>query len=320
MRMTRPICLPEKMRRQRFLRFVVSGLAGLMVNACGSSLKKTGSSSITDPGYQGTKHYFGWAEYLSGFMGHETRYDVKHTHDLFTSGFGGDYRGRKLTGSPIDGSDIRNEWDSIRSNFGRDDMYVQYSSGHGYYDGLAVGVRYDEIRDHALSLDARETIVFTMACYSGNLVDSFNERREDWDHYRSDGRNLFVMASSESDDTSSTGPGTDPDEPNGPNGSAGSAFGHALWKALIGYADKRGSNGSASQGNADGKTTLGELIKYTVRKTQQVGGHTPVYTGSYDPDLVIANVPKKAELESVLGSTEQGREELAALRADGMIE
>jgi hypothetical protein len=280
-----------------------------------------GAASITDPDYQGTKHYFGWAEYLSGFMGNETRYDVLHTHDLFTSGFGGTYHGRKLTGRPVDGDDIRSEWASIRENFQRDDMFVQYSSGHGYSDGLGVGVTYDEIRDNALALDARETIVFTMACYSGNLVDSFNSRRTEWENYRAEGRNLFVMASSESDDTSSTGPGRDPDEPNGPNGSAGSAFGHALWKALIGYADRRPQNQlSASTGNGDGQTTLGELISYTVRKTQQVGGHTPVYTGSYDPALVIAKVPTPSELERVLGNSEAGRAELSALRADGLIQ
>lgn len=284
--------------------------------ACGKNPGSANLSSITEPDYTGTKHYFGWGEYLAGFMGNETKYDVQHTHDLFTSGLGGDYEGRKLTVQEFDQDEIQREWNSIRDNFKPEDMYVQYSSGHGYDDGLAVGVRYDEMRDYAMSLNARETIVFTMACYSGNLVDSFDARKREWENHRAEGRTLFVMASSESDDTSSTGPGRDPDEPNGPNGSAGSAFGHSLWKALIGYADRKG-NGMT--GNADGKISLKEIIDFTVKKTQQIGGHTPVFTGSYDPALVIAKVPDAAELEALLGSSEPGRRELAALRADGFL-
>lgn len=300
----------------RFMVASAVSAVALCQTACGKNPRTANLSSITDPDYTGTKHYFGWGEYLSGFMGNETKYDVKHTHDLFTSGLGGDYEGRKLTAQQFDQDDIQREWNSIRGKFKPEDMYVQYSSGHGYDDGLAVGVRYDEMRDYAMSLDARETIVFTMACYSGNLVDSFNARKREWENHRAEGRTLFVMASSESDDTSSTGPGRDPDEPNGPDGSAGSAFGHALWKALIGYADRKG-NGMT--GNADGKISLQEIINFTVRKTQQVGGHTPVYTGSYDPALVIAKVPDAAELEALLGSSEEGRRELAALRADGFL-
>jgi len=300
----------------RFMVASAVSAVALCQTACGKNPRTANLSSITDPDYTGTKHYFGWGEYLSGFMGNETKYDVKHTHDLFTSGLGGNYEGRKLTAQQFDQDDIQREWNSIRGKFKPEDMYVQYSSGHGYDDGLAVGVRYDEMRDYAMSLDARETIVFTMACYSGNLVDSFNARKREWENHRAEGRTLFVMASSESDDTSSTGPGRDPDEANGPDGSAGSAFGHALWKALIGYADRKG-NGMT--GNADGKISLQEIINFTVRKTQQVGGHTPVYTGSYDPALVIAKVPDAAELEALLGSSEEGRRELAALRADGFL-
>ncbi len=286
-------------------------------SGCGKISGPSLLKSITDPDYNGIKHYFGWGEYLTGFMGNETKYDVQHTHSLFTSGLGGDYQGRKLTGHEFNQEDIHREWNTVRDTFKSDDMYVQYSSGHGSDDGLAVGVSYDEMRDYALSLNARETVIFTMACYSGNLVDSFKAKKNEWENHRAEGRTLFVMASSESDDTSSTGPGRDPDEPNGPNGSAGSAFGHALWKALIGYADRKGPG---MTGNADGKISLEEIINFTVKKTQQVGGHTPVHTGSYDPALVIAKVPSPAQLEALLGATDEGRRELAELRADGFID
>ncbi len=86
-------------------------------------------------------------------------------------------------------------------------------------------------------------------------------------------RSLMVMSSSTVAENSSTGPGTDPDQPNSPNGSAGSAFGHALWKALIGYSD------GALDGVKDGFLSLGEIREFTITKTKQVGGHTPDYTG-----------------------------------------
>jgi hypothetical protein len=122
------------------------------------------------------------------------------------------------------------------------------------------------------------------------------------------------MASSKANEESSTGPGRDPDEPNGPNGSAGSAYGHALWKALIGYADKT-SNG----GNGDGVVTLAEVIKYVVADTQREGGHTPIYTGSYDPQLKIAKTPTYAEARRMLEGSVDAESRLQQLVDDQVL-
>jgi hypothetical protein len=87
-------------------------------------------------------------------------------------------------------------------------------------------------------------------------------------------------------------PITGPDEPNGPEGSAGSAYGHSLWKALIGYSD------GYNDGVKDGFISIDEILNFTIWKTQQVGGHTPVYTGSYNPALIMNRVPPKSWLET----------------------
>src|SRR5678816_4426417 len=103
----------------------------------------------------------------------------------------------------------------------------------------------------------------------------------------------MVLASSRPEEESSTGPHTDEDEPNGPDGSAGSAFGHALWKALIGYSD------GYVDGVKDGFISLGEIRDFSIKKTLDVGGHTPVYTGAYNPSLIMNKVPSKEFLESL---------------------
>jgi hypothetical protein len=183
-------------------------------------------------------------------------------------------------------------------------MYVQYSSGHGSETGLAVGTSYKEMAKFVTSIPVREAIVFTMACHSGGLVEEIDKLKSNWENWGEYGRTLFVFASSQRSELSSTGPGTDPKESNGPNGSAGSAFGHALWKALSGEAD--GFNGSVK----DGLLSLGEIKDFTIKKTQSIGGHTPVFTGVFDPNLIMNQVPSESEIRQLLNTisiSKQGR-------------
>ncbi len=257
--------------------------------------------SLTSADYSGKKYYFGWGAAGQGdpsMMHNEVKYDVLHTHDIFTKNYGGGYQGDKLIGPNTSGSQIKGAWDSLKSQMGPQDMYVQYSSGHGMPTGLAVGVNYNQMRDAALSFNAKEVIILTMACHSGGLVDAFNAKKDVWGNWQAQGRTLFVLASSLKSETSSTGPGTDGDQPGGPNGSAGSAFGHALWKSLIGYAD------GYVDGVKDGFLSLEEIREHTIAKTKKVGGHTPVATGSYHGALVMNRVPPKSVLERFERGTE----------------
>lgn len=265
--------------------------------------------SITDPDYVGKKYYVGFGDQLSGSMGNEVKYDVAHTHDIFTESIGGNYIGKKVIGKA---QELRDYWKQLGDMMTWNDMFIQYSSGHGSHSGLAFGVSYDAIRDNALAYPAKEVIVFIMSCYSGNLVESFNKKKDLWKDWQVNGRTLFVLASSKPSEESSTGPGTDSDEPNGPSGSAGSAFGHALWKALIGYADA----------NKDGLLTLGEIETYTIKRTKEVGGHTPVVTGTYSPDLVMAKVPPKEWVDSLLSTEGLSDEEITqrVLEMDNTLE
>ena len=245
------------------------------------------SRSLTGPDFSGRKYYLGFGDYLSGFMGNEVKYDIAHTHDVFTSEVGGDYEGVKVHGANQGKTKLIAEWEALGKIMTEKDMYVQYSSGHGSKTGLAFGPSYREIRDNALSYPAKEIIIFTMACYSGNLVEAFNQKKSEWQDWNKQGRTLMVMASSQPSQTSSTGPGYDPEEPGGPAGSAGSAFGHALWKALIGHSDGQ------IDGIKDGFLSLAEIREYSKKRTQQLGGHTPITTGSYNENLLMAKVPSE---------------------------
>ncbi len=195
----------------------------------------------------------------------------------------------------------------LKTKMTKDDMYVQYSSGHGYGGGLAIGIEYNDLRDQILSMSAQEIIVFNMSCESGSMIDSFDEKRAIWQDWLKKGRTLFLMSSSQSGENSQTGPGTDPQEPNGPDGSAGSAFGHSLWKALIGHAD------GFVDGVKDGFISLDEIVQFTIWKTKQVGGHTPVVAGSYQPGLIMNKVPSKEYLKSLLETGDISYEEFDEL-------
>jgi hypothetical protein len=284
--------------------------------ACGSRPEASGTRSLTDADYQGKKYYFGWGMNDNGStsMNNEVKYDVLHTHDLFTQDVGGGYVGKKLIGQrEVYESSIRAGWRDITQAMTADDMYLQYSSGHGYQGGLEAGVDYGDIIDATLAMPAKEKVIFTMACYSGGLVNAFDRARSRWSDYQAQGKTLFVMASSRSWEESQRGPGTDRDEPNGPYGSAGSAFGHALWKALIGYAD------GAVDGAKDGVMTLDEIIDYVVEDTQNEGGHTPVYTGTYDPKLAISKVLTRGQAEALFGDSDAGRAAVEKLVDDDVL-
>lgn len=228
-------------------------------------------------------------------MQNEVKYDVQHTHDIFTQKWGGNYIGKTLIGrNEATRNIILKSWQDIFKEMTFDDMYVQYSSSHGSEVGLHFQndmVRYDEIRDNVLQMPAREIVVFIMACHSGALVNSFKNRETVWRNWNKRGKTLFVMASSHANSDSIGGPNVDPEEKAKSTGSAGSAFGHALWKALIGHAD------GALDGVKDGFISLGELESYTIHKTQQVSSgsfqHTPVVTGSYSPSIIMNQVPPK---------------------------
>ena len=253
------------------------------IAACSKPKEPTfGTRSLTSVSSNAKKYYLGWGEVLDGSMGNETLYDVRHTQEVFTKEMGGNYAGTALdseTSNAVNAGEINSAFDKIKNQITPSDMFLQYSSGHGYPGGLGVGVEYDSMVEKVLSYNARETVVFTMACFSGTMIDAFRQKKSQWSNFRDQGKTLFVMASSPSDQESSTGPGTDENEA-GPDGSAGSAFGHSIWKSLYesdGYVD----------GIKDGFISIGEITEFTKDMTNKIGGHVPQFDGSYYPQIIM---------------------------------
>lgn len=246
-------------------------------------------TSLTDTAYTGKKFYLGWGAAMPGddaVMHNVAKYDVLHTLGIFSTEFGGNYFSEKFTSyKDATAKNIRASWQAIKQQMTSDDMFLQYSAGHGSGSGLAVGLTYKDIRDYTLSLPAKEIVILTMACYSGALVDSFNQAKTQWQDWGKQGRSLLVMSSSTAREESGNGPSTDPSEPGGPAGSGGSAFGHAIWKALTGAAD------GFVDGTKDGFISLGEIRDYTRFRTQQIGGHTPQATGVFHPTVIMNRIP-----------------------------
>lgn len=278
--------------------------------ACGASKPELNDASLQSLTSDASvkKYYLGWGIAAQGdpsMMHNEVRYDVKHTHDIFTKGVGGGYKATAMVDRQFSGSQVKEEMDRVKGQLTANDMYVQYSSGHGMPTGLGIGLSYKTIVDNALAMPAKEVVIFMMACHSGGMVDQFNQRKGEWGEWRAKGRSLFVMASSTVQQTSSTGPGTDSGE-QGPQGSAGSAYGHALWKTLSGEAD------GYLDGVKDGFISLGEIAAYATYKTKRVGGHTPQVTGAYDPATIMNKVPSATSQYAAGGSQDLSEGEVRA--------
>ncbi len=294
---------------------VITICSAFFITACIPPPANNESSSIvrslTGKNFAGKKYYFAWGHASPGDpenMHNEVKYDVLHTHEIFTKDIGGSYTGTKLIKSGEENS-ISSAFNQLKFQITANDMFIQYSSGHGLPTGLVVGGSYQEIAARILSLPAKEIIIFTMACHSGGLVDTFNQMRSQWSGFAAQGRTLFVMSSSTVQQTSKTGPNSDA-EAIGPQGSAGSAFGHSLWKSLLGDSD------GAYDGVKDGFIDLGEIEAYTKQRTAQIGGHNPVSTGSYNPGLIMNQVPKD---RSALTYTDRGTTSASTSELEEMI-
>ena len=245
------------------------------------------------------KIFFGFREVLSNSeMNNETRADNEHIANITKDANGGGY----LTNSSFEkgyletreggGQQIGAEYNRILSTMGQGDMYLQMSAGHGYEGGanggVAVGVTHQDIADQAFAMldkGASEVVIFMMACFSGGLVEAFQQDPR-LQKYGKD-KTIFVMSSSRSSETSSTLSAAGDGKMGGQAGTAGSAFGNALWRAMRGDADQA-QNG----GNDDGIVTLGEVVAFATELTKDQGNHTPtVLQGHYDPALPIVCIP-----------------------------
>ena len=199
----------------------------------------------------------------------------------------------------VDKSVVTERMKSYAAELKSDDTLVVYSHSHGVDNraapdgsvregGLLVGVEqgigkmtWSEYAELLLSLPAKNVIVFTMACYSGNLVEVLNSPafKARWENRRQQGRNFVVVTAQNSDLLSG---------PANIEGTMINALPYAVEQAFNGKAD--GHKDERFQGTTDSRLTLGELIYFTLHTSRTAGvGNTndSQMLGSFDPNLVL---------------------------------
>lgn len=199
----------------------------------------------------------------------------------------------------VDKSVVTDRLRSYADDLKSDDTLVVYSHTHGVKNrianngtlvegGLLVGIEqgvgkmtWSEYAELLLDLPAKNVIVFTMACYSGSLVDvlkspTFKSR---WENRQKEGRSFVLVTAQNSDLLSG---------PANINGVMINALPYAIEQAFAGKAD--GHKDDRFQGIADQRLTLGELVHYTLYTSRTAGiGNTndSQMIGSFNPDLSL---------------------------------
>ena len=144
---------------------------------------------------------------------------------------------------------------------------------------------WEEYAKLILKIPARNVIVLTMACFSGELIDTLNEQRmkDMWKDRKSQGRNFVVLTSQNSTKLSS---------PIGIGDQIINPFTYALITAL-----KKDSYTSTSnqhiesndrknkQSHSDAKITIGEFIDHILITTKETPSNIRQYKNTAEPQV-----------------------------------
>jgi hypothetical protein len=198
---------------------------------------------------------------------------------------------------PVTRKTILKQLDTLCETLGSNDTLIIYSHTHGLKNrngragGLLLGrahpaergiLSWRDYADELLRLPAKNVVVLTMACHSGELTDwvktdpqAQNLLRE----RKASGRNIVVLTSQVAGALSN---------PRRIEGRIINPFTYAVMKAFDGAAD---GHLSASP---DGEITFGELTQFVLDETAK---HTrpadskndpePQVAGAFDPDVVV---------------------------------
>ena len=173
---------------------------------------------------------------------------------------------------------------SYRQELASQDRIILYWHVHGTSKGLVLNydqpqrkpLPWRDVVSAILDLPAREVIVLAMSCHSGCLIEELDARKAAFEGRVREGRTFFVMASCRTNQLS--GAAADP--------AVGNCFGYAISEALQGKADGYGESAAA-----DGKITIKEFADFVQARTMELSPdrnkHSPVFTGSYQPEFVL---------------------------------
>ena len=181
----------------------------------------------------------------------------------------------------VDMDTILDRINHYKENLTKDDTFVLYSHSHGTKSrngregGLLLGPRqifsWSEYAKLITEIPTKKVIVFTMACYSGLLIDALNEIQSSWSSREREGRSFIVISV------------TSNSLPSGPvevNGEVINPLTYSLIKAFEGESDL----------NNDGKISLDELSQYVMESTEEINPER----NTADPQVVKSYQSKEA--------------------------
>lgn len=195
-------------------------------------------------------------------------------------------------------STIKEKFEAYAATLTANDTFVVYTHTHGIQNtpnvnqpravpaegGLLISnvdlterMAWSEYAELLLALPAKNVIVFTMACFSGGLIDYLNSGgvKERWQNRKNEGRNFIVISAQNSILTA---------VPSRINGELMNALPFAISQAFLGKAD--GYNEIP-----DGHISLGELEQYVLYTSRNAGKPTNTndsqLTGSYNPKAIL---------------------------------
>jgi hypothetical protein len=174
------------------------------------------------------------------------------------------------------------EFMDLKNKLTPQDTVVIYSHTHGKDNpdgGLIIGsdlITWSEYAEVVASLPAKNVVVITMACFSGNLIDQLKESalKPLWENRTIEGRNFVAISSQNSDLTS---------DPAIINGALLNPLPYAFSEAVSGKAD-------GYEGLQDGVITFEELTKYTLMVTGTAGIkniNEPQMVGAFEPSAIF---------------------------------
>lgn len=273
--------------RKAMIAFLAAGLIGCLPKPESSS----GIRSITGPDFKGKKYYFAFNGSDAGSMSptvFEPMFDANNLGAVFSRSSGGNYS----TDITYDTTKVNSQFllaklDEYAAKLGPDDMFIMYTGSHGSREGLYLGgetVAYEKIVQKVMRFRAKEVIIFMMACHSGAFSNAITAQHGEYAKWSREGRTLFVLASSQADQTSSTFPEAAKENavknPLNAPGNTGTAYGNVLWRAIRGDADA----------NGDKKVTLKETFDFVTTQTQKLAAHRPAFAGDFPHNLVLTLV------------------------------
>lgn len=164
---------------------------------------------------------------------------------------------------------------------GTNDTFVMYSHSHGGPRGTFFS-GWDDYASAVLALPARDVVIFSMSCHSGNLTATLNRRKDEWAGRGKTGRSLVVLTPVSASQL--CGPS--------PERGVGNPFTYAVTTAAQGAAD--GFAGSEKNGRIE----MRELVDYVMQTTREKSrgkSHEPQFTGEFPAGTVLLDCSKPSE-------------------------